>query len=52
MICAKYDPDSDLLSDLKFPAPTEAFKLVSELATKDEHVSIMRCVLLGRSITC
>ncbi len=45
MICAKYDPDSDLLSDLKFPAPTEAFKLVSELATKDEHVCALKNML-------
>ena len=45
MICAKYDPDSDLLSDLKFPAPTEAFKLVSELATKDERVRILKNML-------
>ena len=26
MICAEYDPESDVLSDLNFPGPTEAFK--------------------------
>jgi hypothetical protein len=42
MICATYDPDSDMLSDLKFPTPTEAFKHVSELATKDERVRALK----------
>jgi hypothetical protein len=45
MICAKYDPDSDVLSDLKFPAPTEAFKRVSKLATKDERVRALKNIL-------
>ncbi len=35
MICADYNPDSDVLSTLKFPEPTEAFKRVSKLTTKD-----------------
>ena len=35
MICAEYDPESNVLSDLDFPAPTEAFKRVSMLVTKD-----------------
>jgi len=35
MICAEYDPESDVFSDLDFPAPTEAFKRVSMLVTKD-----------------
>jgi len=38
MICAEYDPERDVLSNLGFPAPTEAFKRVSMLTTKDEHV--------------
>ena len=45
MICAKYDPDSDALSTLKFPVPTEAFKRVSELTTKDEHVRALNNIL-------
>ncbi len=42
MICAKYDPDSDVLSALKFLEPTEAFKCVSELTTKDECVHALK----------
>jgi hypothetical protein len=42
MICAEYDPDSDVLSALKFPEPTEAFKRISELTTKDEHVGALK----------
>jgi hypothetical protein len=45
MICAAYDSDSDVLSDLKFPTPTEAFKRVSELATKDERVRALKNML-------
>jgi len=47
MICARsrYDPESDVWSDLKFPAPTEAFKRVSELATKDECVHTLKNML-------
>jgi hypothetical protein len=42
MICADYDPNSDVLSALKFPKPTEAFKRVSELTTKDECVPALK----------
>jgi hypothetical protein len=42
LICAEYDPDSDVLSALKFPEPTEAFKRVSELTTKDECVRALK----------
>lgn len=45
LICAKYDPDSDVLSDLSFPEPTEAFKRVSELSTKDERVRALKNML-------
>jgi len=45
MICAKYDPDSDVLSNLKFPVPTEAFKRIPQLATKDEHVCALKNML-------
>jgi len=45
MICAEYDPESDVLSDLGFPAPTEAFKRVSMLATKDECVRALKQML-------
>ncbi len=45
MICAKCDLESDVLSDLKFPAPTEVFKHVSELATKDERVRALKNML-------
>ncbi len=42
MICAKHDPDSNALSALNFPVPTEAFKRVSELTTKDERVRALK----------
>jgi hypothetical protein len=42
MICAKHDPGSNALSALNFPVPTEAFKRVSELTTKDEHVRALK----------
>ncbi len=42
MICAEYDPDSDVLSALKFPEPMEAFKRISELTTKDERVVALK----------
>jgi hypothetical protein len=42
MICANYYPNSNVLSALKFPEPTEAFKCVSELPTKDEHVCALK----------
>ncbi len=45
MICAKYYPDSNALSTLKFPVPTEAFKRVSELTTKDERVRALNNIL-------
>ena len=45
MICAKHDPDSNALSALNFPVPTEAFKRVSELTTKDEHVRALKNIL-------
>ena len=45
MICAEYDPESNVLSDLDFPAPTEAFKRVSELATKDKRVRALKNML-------
>jgi hypothetical protein len=45
MICAEHDPDSDVLSDLSFPEPTEAFKRVSTLATKDERVRALKQML-------
>jgi len=45
MICAEYDPESDVLSDLDFPAPTEAFKRVSMIATKDERVRALKQML-------
>jgi hypothetical protein len=45
MICAEYDRESDVLSDLSFPVPTEAFKRVSMLATKDERVRALKQML-------
>ena len=45
MICAKYEPKCNVLSNLKFPAPTEAFKHISELATKDECVRALKQML-------
>jgi len=45
MICAEYDPESDVLSDLDFPAPTEAFKRISMPATKDECVRALTQIL-------
>ena len=45
MICAEYDPESDVLSDLGFSAPTEAFKRVSMLATKNERVRALKQML-------
>ncbi len=42
MICANYDPNSNVLSILKFPKPTEAFKRVSKLTTKDERVRALK----------
>jgi hypothetical protein len=38
-------PESDVLSDLGFPAPTEAFKCVSMLATKNERVRALKQML-------
>ena len=60
MICVKYGPDSNVSSPLNFPVPTEAFKHVSKLTTKDERVRalkiywtpIMHCPFLGQSTTC
>ena len=45
MICAKHDPNSDALSALNFPVPTEAFKRVSELTTKDKRVRALKNIL-------
>jgi hypothetical protein len=45
MICAEYDPKSDVLSNLDFPVPTEAFKRISMLATKDERVRALKQML-------
>ena len=45
MICAEYDPESDVSSVLNFPAPTEAFKRISMLATKDERVRALKQML-------
>ena len=60
MTCAKYDPDSDALTDIKFPEPTDAFKRLFELTTKDERVRSLKtcwtpttaCAPRGRSTTC
>ena len=45
MTCAKYDPDSDALTDIKFPEPTDAFKRLFELTTKDERVRSLKNML-------
>ncbi len=45
LICAKYDPNSDALSNLNFPVPTEAFKCVSKLTTKAEQVHALKNIL-------
>ncbi len=45
LIYAEYDPKSYVLSDLNFPAPTEACKRVSMLATKDERVHVLKHML-------
>ena len=45
MICAKYDPENDVLSDLGFPAPTAAFQRVSTHATRDERVRALKQML-------
>jgi len=45
MIYAEYHPKSDVLSNLGFPAPTEAFKRVSMLTTKDERVRALKQML-------
>ena len=42
MICVKYGPDSNVSSPLNFPVPTEAFKHVSKLTTKDERVRALK----------
>jgi hypothetical protein len=42
LICVEYDPDSNVLSAPKFPEPTEAFKRISELTTKDERVRALK----------
>jgi hypothetical protein len=44
MIC-EYDPNSDVLSAFNLPMPTEAFKPVSKLTTKDEHVHALKNIL-------
>ena len=40
MICAEYDPESNVLSDLDFPVPTEAFKRVSMLNLRSSLYSM------------
>jgi hypothetical protein len=45
MICVKYGPDSNVSSPLNFPVPTEAFKHVSKLTTKDERVRALKNIL-------
>ena len=45
MTCAKYDPDSNALTDIKFPEPTDAFKRLFELTTKDERIRSLKNML-------
>jgi len=52
MICAEYDPKSDVLSNLDFPALTEAFKCISMLATKDERVRTLKQMLDTNNMIC
>jgi hypothetical protein len=52
MICAEYDPNSNVLSALKFHEPTEAFKRVSELTTKDEHVRALKNMIDTNNLMC
>ncbi len=42
LIYAEFDPDSNVLSALSFLEPTEAYKCVSKLTTKDECVLALK----------
>jgi len=52
LIYAEFDPDSNVLSALSFLEPTEAYKCVSKLTTKDECVLGLKNMMDTNNALC